>query len=145
MSGNVKPVFCCLLSLALVLAGMIAPVDAEPFFTVRRSFAVAFLGGSLLLAKKAVDFRRDANNLYDRYEAARGAEEAERLFDRTSDRDTKSQLSIGLSIVLLASGLRLLLLSGEDDNIPKFDRGVRLNVSGDKAARNVKVVVEKGF
>tara|TARA_B100001123_G_scaffold390683_1_gene468487 strand:- start:3426 stop:3755 length:330 start_codon:yes stop_codon:yes gene_type:complete len=85
------------------------------------------VGGSAVLAKRALYFRSDANEIYDRYLVAASSEEAEALFKRTSDRDTKSQMAAGLSVVLLVSGLRLLLASGIDDNIPKMDRGLPIH------------------
>ena len=110
MRKRVPQAICCLL--ALVVGITAEPVQAKSFFTSRRTFGVLFLGGSALMAKKAVDFRRDANRTYDAYKLARTSEEAARLFDRTDDYDTKSKMSVGLSVVLLASGLRLILSSG---------------------------------
>ncbi|MDP6780057.1 MAG: hypothetical protein QGI83_25105 [Candidatus Latescibacteria bacterium] len=135
----------CILAFALLTGSLSAPAGAESFFTARRTFGALFLGGSVVMAKKAIDFRRDANDLYDAYKAAQNAQDAERLFDRSSDRDTKSQMSIGISLVLLASGLRLLLASGVDDNIPKHDRRLRLKVESDARSKGVRVGVQKKF
>jgi hypothetical protein len=103
------------LALLLLLASLIPPsAEAKTFFTVRRMFSVLFLGGSGYLALKAWDYRRDANGLYDQYKKATTSEQATTLFKRTSDRDTKSQISIALSAALLVAGLRLIL-SGESE------------------------------
>ena len=99
---------------------------AEGLFTVSRTFGVIFVSGGAFMAKRALDFRNDAGDIYDRYLLAASADEAEALFKRSSDRDTKSQMAAGLSIVMLVSGLRLLMASGVDDNIPKMDRGLTI-------------------
>jgi hypothetical protein len=138
-------VTACVLAAVLLSATAVSTVEARSFFTARRTFGTLFLAGSLVMAKKAHTFRQDANELYDAYKVARNADEAEVLYRRTSDRDTKSQMSIGLSAVLLASGLRLLLTSGVDDNIPKLDRRLKLDVSGDARTQSVKVGLKRAF
>ncbi len=131
---------------AALLSTALAPVaEARSFFTARRTFGALFLTGSLVMAKRAYSFRKDANDLYDAYKVARTSEEAEVLYRRTSDRDTKSQMSIGLSVVLLASGLRLLLSSGVDDNIPKMDRRLGLDVTGDARTKVLRVGLKRAF
>lgn len=147
-----KKVMCGLLAGLLLACSLAAPVDAKSFFTVRRTFGVLFLGTSTILAKRAIDFRRDANSTFEQYELAASAREAEELFQRTSDRDTKSQMSAGLSVVLLVSGLRLLLSSGVDGNIPKMQRGLRtgpkdlsVNLKSDVQTGQVGVSISKGF
>ena len=145
MNRRTIKVISCVLAFALLTGSLSAPADAESFFTARRTFGVLFLGGSAVMAKKAIDFRRDANDLYDAYKAAQNATDADRLFDRSSDRDTKSQMSIGISLVLLASGLRLLLASGVDDNIPKHDRRLKLQVGSDARSQGVRVGIQRKF
>lgn len=147
-----KKTVCGSLTGCLLLFSMVGPAQAESYFTVRRTFGVLFLGSSAILAKRAVDFRNDANDVFDQYELASNAREAEELYDRTSDRDTKSQMAGGLSIVLLVSGLRLLLASGVDDNIPKMGRGLRpeskdfsIQLKSDVNSGQVGVAITKGF
>lgn len=140
-----KQLCCCLCTVALLLACLAPNAHADSVFTTRRTFGVLFLGGSVLMAKKAVDFKRDADDIYDAYKLARNAQEANDLFDRASDRDTKSQMSIGLSAVLLVSGLRLLMDSGIDDNIPKIDRRIKIDVSSDIYEKRVGVALKKKF
>ncbi len=145
MRKRVPQAICCLL---VFVVGMTAePVQAKSFFTSRRTFGVLFLGGSAVLAKKAVDFRRDANRTYDAYKIARTSEEAQRLFDRTGDYDTKSKMSVGLSVVLLASGLRLILSSGVDDDVSKIHRTRKFNLdmTNDVNTKTVKVTVKRRF
>lgn len=145
MLKRVPQTLCCLLA---VVVGLTAePVQAKSVFTSRRTFGVLFLGGSAFMAKKAVDFRRDANRSYDDYKLARTSEEAERLFDRTGTYDTKSKMSVGLSVVLLASGLRLILSSGVDEDPVKIRPKRKLNVdlTSDVNKKMVKVAVKRHF
>ncbi|MBT5829798.1 MAG: hypothetical protein HOH77_06345, partial [Candidatus Latescibacteria bacterium] len=88
-----KQICSCVLALALVTTCFAPNVEAGSVFTTRRTFGVLFLGGSVLMAKKAVDFRRDADDIYDAYKLARNSRDADDLFNRASDRDTKSQMS----------------------------------------------------
>lgn len=145
MLKRVPQALCCLLAVAVGLTA--EPVQAKSVFTSRRTFGVLFLGGSAFMAKKAIDFRRDANRSYDDYKLARTSEEAERLFDRTGDYDTKSKMSVGLSVVLLASGLRLILSSGVDEDRAKMRQKRKLNVglTSDVNKRMVKVAVKRHF
>ena len=134
--------------LVAVAVGLTAePVQAKSFFTSRRTFGVLFLGGSAFMAKKAVDFRQDANRTYDDYKLARTSDEAERLFDRTGEYDTKSKMSVGLSIVLLASGLRLILSSGVDEGSAKIrqKKKLKLDMTSDVSKRMVKFAVKRQF
>ena len=145
MDRRIVQFVCCLLALAVFAAGLVSPADAKSYFTARRTFGVLFLAGGSYMTKKAIDFRRDANTIFDAYKLASTAEEAKKLFDRTSDRDTKSQMSIGLSAVLLLSGLRLLWFSGVDDNIPKSNRRLKLDVTGDVRTQVLRVGVTRCF
>ncbi len=145
MRKRVPQALCWLIAAAVGLTA--EPVQAKSFFTSRRTFGVLFLGGSAVMAKKAIDFRRDADRSYDDYKLARTSEEAERLFDRTGDYDTKSKMSIGLSVVLLASGLRLILSSGVDEDPAKIRQKKKLNVdmTSDVNKRMIKVAVKRHF
>ena len=80
---------CGLVAAAILVGSLPTPALARSFFTARRTFGALFVGGSLVMAKKSWDFRKDANDIYDAYKLARTSDEAERLFQRTSDRDTK--------------------------------------------------------
>ncbi len=145
MRKRVPQAICCLLALAVGVTA--EPVQAKSFFTSRRTFGVLFLGGSAVMAKKAVDFRRDADRTYDAYKLAPTSEEAERLYDQTGDYDTKSKMSVGLSVVLLASGLRLILSSGVDEDPAKIRRKRKFNVdmTSDVNKRMVRVAVQRRF
>ena len=137
---------CCVVLATAFFLGCLAPVaEARSFFTARRTFGILFLGGSAYMAKRAIDFKRDANDNYEAYKAATNAREAERLFSRTSDRDTKSQMSIGFSTILLISGLRLLMHSGVDDKMPKIDRRIKIDLNSDIRKKSVGIVLKKKF
>ncbi len=137
---------CCVVLATAFFLGCLAPVaEARSFFTARRTFGILFLGGSAFMAKRAIDFKRDANDNYEAYKAATNAREAERLFNRTSDRDTKSQMSIGFSTILLISGLRLLMHSGVDDKMPKIDRRIKIDLNSDIRKKSVGIVLKKKF
>ncbi len=142
---------CAFLSACLLNLSAAASVRAESLFTVRRTFGALFVGGSALLAKRALDFRSDADDIYDRYLLAASSAEAEELYKRTSDRDTKSQMAAGLSVVMFVSGLRLLLASGVDDNIPKMDRGLMIkedfsvNLNSDVYNKQLGVALSRQF
>ena len=145
MNRRVLKCLCCLVALAVFATTAAAPAEARSLFTARRTFGVLFLGGSAYMAKKAIDFRSDANKLYDAYRLAPSSEEAKILYERTSDRDTKSQMSIGLSAVLLVSGLRLLWASGVDDNIPRIDRRLKLDVSSDPRTGALRIDLKRNL
>ena len=53
------------------------------------------------MAKRAINYKRDANDIYEAYKATKDAREAEQLFNRTSDRDTKSMMSVGFSAIFV--------------------------------------------
>lgn len=136
---------CLLLALCMVLLPLASAAHAESYFTPRRTFGALFLGGSLFMAKKSLDFHRDAGDIYDAYKVAGNSQLADRLYSRASDRDTKSQMSLGMSLILLAGGLRLLISSGVDDNVPKHDEKIRLEMTGNPKTGSVGVAFSKGF
>ena len=147
-----KKIVCGFLAGCLFLFSTVGLLQAESYFTVRRSFGALFLGSSAILGKRAMDFRKDANATFEQYKLASNARQAEELFQMTSDGDTKSQMAAGLSVVLLVSGLRLLLSSGVDDDIPKMGRGLRpdgkeisIQLKSDVQTGSVGVAISKGF
>ncbi|MFT5365125.1 MAG: hypothetical protein ACI8V2_000062 [Candidatus Latescibacterota bacterium] len=140
-----KKICSCVLVFALMLTCLASGAEAGSVFTARRTFGVLFLSSSVLMAKKAVDFKRDADDIYEAYKLARNAQDANNLFDRASDRDTKSQMSVGLSAILLVSGLRLLIHSGIDNNIPKIDRRIKIDLSSDVHQKKVGLALKRMF
>ena len=114
-------------ALSALLCGhiLVRPVAAEAgqsTFNSRRSLGIVFIGGSLFLTKQGFDFRSEADGLYEKYQKAGTAEEADRLYTRTNNRDVKSQVSWALATAFALSGTRLLLAKG--DSAPRMARGV---------------------
>lgn len=137
---------CCVVLATAFFIGCLAPVaEARSFFTARRTFGVLFLGGSAFMAKRAIDHKRDANDIYAAYKVETNAREAERLFNRASDRDDKSLMSVGFSAILLISGLRLLMHSGVDEKVPKLDRRIKIDLNSDIRKRSVGIALKKKF
>ena len=98
--------------LASVLASQPTAVQAaelRSFLTVRRALGLGFLGGALLLTRQGLDYRRQANDLYDLYKASNDPTEASSLYQRTTNRDVKSQVSLALAAACAVSGVRLIL------------------------------------
>ncbi len=87
----------------------------EGFVSFRTGLGMIFLGGSALMVKQGIDFRNEADDLYLRYQTAEIAEEADRLYSRTNNRDVKSQVSLAIAGAFAVSGFRFLFF-GEDDN-----------------------------
>jgi len=140
-----RKISCVLLAAALLLGGMISAAEAQSIFTARRTFGILFLSSSVYMAKRAIYYKRDADNLYTSYKSATNAQDANQLFNRASDRDTKSQMSFGFSAILLISGLRLLMHSGVDDNIPKIDRRIKIDLKSDIRTKSVGIALKKKF
>lgn len=84
-------------------------VRRQGFFTGRALLGVGFLGASLVLADKGRDYRQKADEFYRRYQEATEPAEIERLYQRTTNRDAKSQVSWALGAACALNGLRLLL------------------------------------
>ena len=108
-----------ILSLALLVYVVLPPSiyaeNDEGFISFRSSLGIIFLGGSALMVKQGIDFRNEADDLYLRYQTAEIAEEADRLYSRTNNRDVKSQVSLAIAGAFAVSGFRFLFF-GEDDN-----------------------------
>ena len=85
--------------------------------TVRRAMGVTFLVGGALLAQKGFDYRDEADAFYSGYKTAVDEEEIERFYQRTTNRDVKSQVSWALAAALGVNGVRLLLTGGTDDKL----------------------------
>ena len=79
----------------------------------RGSLGIVFLGGSAFMVKQGIDFRNEADDLYSRYQASKIADEADRLYSRTNNRDVKSQVSLAIAGAFAISGVRFLFF-GED-------------------------------
>jgi len=83
--------------------------DSGGLFTLRRALGVAFLVGSAALVQQGNDFKDEADEFYDSYESATVAAEIEKFYQRTTNRDVKSQVSWALAAAFGITGLRLAL------------------------------------
>ena len=129
--------------LSVVLCGqlLVRPAvaeDGQGIITSRRSLGIVFVGGSLFLTKQGFDFRSEADDLYEKYKKAGTAEEADRLYTRTNNRDVKSQVSWALAAAFALSGTRLLLAKG--DSSKRMATGVA--VPGSKPGFSLEPQIE---
>ncbi|MEC8932033.1 MAG: hypothetical protein VYB08_11460 [Candidatus Latescibacterota bacterium] len=99
------------LAVAVLLSSTPQPTHADlrEIVTPRRIVGVAFLGGSAVLAQKGFDLHDEADEFYSAYEDATDRAEIERLYQRTTNRDVKSQVSWALAAAFGVTGVRLLL------------------------------------
>lgn len=101
--------------LGVLLLGTTVCVEARSFFTTRRAFGLASLAGSGFFFKEAWDYHEKANTAYDEYELADSKEEAERLYNKTSRYDRRSEVHLLVGSLLALNGLRLLFIGGMED------------------------------
>lgn len=99
------------LAVAVLLSSTPQPTHADlrEIVSPRRIVGVAFLGGSAVLAQKGFDLHDEADEFYSAYEDATDRAEIERLYQRTTNRDVKSQVSWALAAAFGVTGVRLLL------------------------------------
>ena len=71
------------------------------------------------MAKKGYDFTTEGNDIFKQYKNADTSGEADRLFDRASHQDIKSQISWSIAAALIVSAARLLFLTSESDTHPE--------------------------
>jgi len=95
----------------LTLGGPTAS-HAEPgdLVTARRTLGLAFLGGSAAMAWKGLDFHSEADDFYQGYRTAVDPVEIDKLYQRTTNRDVKAQVSWAMAAAFGISGLRLILV-----------------------------------
>ena len=101
--------------LGVFLVGTTVCAEAGSFFTARRVFGLASLAGSGFFFKEAWDNHEKANNVYDEYKLANAEEEAERLYNKTSRYDRRSEVHLLVGSLLVLNGLRLLFIGGVED------------------------------
>ncbi|MDA0333780.1 MAG: hypothetical protein O2782_01285 [bacterium] len=83
------------------------------FLTVRRSLGAVFLAGSVVLVMQGFDLKDQADGFYAAYESATDPAEIEKFYQRTTNRDVKSQVSWALAAAFGITGLRLALTGGD--------------------------------
>ena len=111
----------------LLLSVVGVQAEQRSLLSARRLTGVAFLGGSVILLKKGNEYHDEADEFYKSYESATEPEEAERFYDRTTNRDVKSQVSWALAAAFAVSGVRLALFSNDDGKPPGVDAPDRRN------------------
>ncbi len=80
--------------------------------TFRRTLGLAFLAGSAALTARGFDYKDEADAFYEAYKAADDQAEIQKLYQRTTNRDVKSQVSWALAAACGVTGLRLLFTGG---------------------------------
>lgn len=78
----------------------------------RRSLGVAFIAGSVLLTMQGFDFKDEADGFYAAYKTATDPADIDKFYQRTTNRDVKSQVSWALAAAFGVTGLRLALTGG---------------------------------
>ena len=81
--------------------------------TIRRSMGLAFLAGSAVLVAQGFDLKDEADEFYDSYKLETDQAEMEKFYQRTTNRDVKSQVSWALAAAFGITGLRLIFTGGE--------------------------------
>lgn len=82
------------------------------FISKRRSLGAVFIASGVLLAMQGFDYKDEADSFYDAYELATDAAEIEKFYQRTTNRDVKSQVTWALAAAFGVTGLRLVLTGG---------------------------------
>ena len=86
--------------------------DGSGLITFRRALGLAFLAGGAALTARGFDYKDEADAFYEAYKAADNQAEIQKLYQSTTNRDVKSQVSWALAAACGATGLRLLFTGG---------------------------------
>ena len=84
------------------------------YLSARRTVGLTFLGAGTALALKGFDYRDEADAFYADYQRAADPIEINRLYQRTTNRDIKAQVSWALAAACGIGGLRLLATGGSE-------------------------------
>lgn len=106
---------------AWLVVGGPTPSHAElrDLVTARRALGMAFIGGSAAMTLKGFDFHGEADDFYRGYKAAVDPVEIDKLYQRTTNRDVKAQVSWAMAAAFGISGFRLVLSGdGEPAAVP---------------------------
>ena len=63
---------------------------------------------------QGLEFKDEADGFYSRYKKATDPQDIDRFYQRTNNRDIKSQISLALAAAFAVNGLRLILTSGPE-------------------------------
>ncbi len=102
----------------LVAVAIQAEAGIGDFVSARRTLGLAFLGAGTALAVKGFDYREEADAFYADYQRAVDPIEINRLYQRTTNRDIKAQVSWALAAACGVGGLRLLA-TGDGDRVER--------------------------
>ena len=119
--------------LLLAAAAFQAEAGVGDYFSAGRTVGLAFLGAGSALAVKGFDYREEADAFYADYQRAADPIEIDRLYQRTTNRDIKAQVSWALAAACGVGGLRLLI-SGDGDR--GGEREESETAAPDEASRN---------
>ena len=99
------------------------PEASGGFLNGRRLAGIGFMLGSAAFVYKGLDFKDQADKLYDRYESATDPAEVNRLYQRTTNRDVKSQISWAVGAACAVAGVRLLFFGDDEVEFPGATAG----------------------
>ena len=113
---HLRSAVLCAVTAWLALGGPTAShAELGEFVTARRALGLAFIGGSAAMALKGFDFHDEADGFYRGYKTAVDPVEIDKLYQRTTNRDVKAQVSWAMAAAFGISGLRLILV-GEGES-----------------------------
>lgn len=112
----------------------------KEILTLRRALGLASLGGGVALAVKGFEYRDDADGFYDAYQVAKDPVEIDRLYQRSTNRDVKSQVSWALAGAFAISGVRLL--TGDSDRDMRSEHTRRQRPTAQKLSESDRMVIQ---
>ena len=124
--------------------------ETQGWLTSRRAWSMALCSGSVLLLKKSWDFHRQADESYALYRKATTGPEAELLFERADNRDTKSQMSWMAAAAFALAGWQMLASGDKEGTQASFAKkpqvvGVEIEPELEWRARRVGLQLKGRF
>ena len=121
-----------------------APAGSRSLITIRRTLGLAFLAGGAALTARGFDYKDEADAFYEAYKAADDEAEIRKLYQRTTNRDVKSQVSWALAAACGITGLRLLF-TGDGELRSASRAGPSLSLVAAPAPRLVGLRLQRRF
>ena len=124
--------------------------ETQGWLTSRRAWSMALCSGSVVLLKKSWDFHRQADESYALYRKATTGPEAELLFERADNRDTKSQMSWMAAAAFALAGWQMLASGDKEGTQASFAKkpqvvGVEIEPELEWRARRVGLQLKGRF
>ena len=124
--------------------------ETQGWLTSRRAWSMALCSGSVVLLKKSWDFHRQADESYALYRKATTGPEAELLFERADNRDTKSQMSWMAAAAFVLAGWQMLASGDKEGTQASFGKnpqvvGVEIEPELEWRARRVGLQFKRRF